>query len=259
LASPTRRSTTRPRSTRLQAAATTRKKSSLSAWETLARREPYFAVLTDERFLSDKLTDAARDEFFASGEADVTRLLGDFAPASALDFGCGVGRLTAALAKRCPRVVGVDVSPTMLEHARLNAPSAELVGELPDEEFDFIVSLIVFQHMPVREGMSALRALLARLGEGGGAALHFTLRRRGSGIRRLARTARARLPLVHRVASLVEGDRSGLPYMQMNEYDLEAIRAALALFGCEETAVERTDHGGIEGVIVHARKPSTSS
>src|SRR5260370_37508470 len=44
-------------------------------WEELARREPYFAVLTNERFLSDGLSDERLQEFFVSGEADVQRLL----------------------------------------------------------------------------------------------------------------------------------------------------------------------------------------
>ena len=36
------------------------------AWEELAQREPYYAVLTDDRFLSVNLDAAARDAFFAA-------------------------------------------------------------------------------------------------------------------------------------------------------------------------------------------------
>ena len=40
----------------------------------------------------------------------------------ALDFGCGAGRLTRALAARFESVVGVDVADAMLDKARaLNA------------------------------------------------------------------------------------------------------------------------------------------
>jgi SAM-dependent methyltransferase len=224
-------------------------------WEELARREPYFAVLTDERFLSDRIDEAARAAFFASGEADVARFLGDFRPASALDFGCGVGRLTRVLAERVERVVGVDISPTMLEHARRNAPDAVFAAVIPDETFDFIVSLIVFQHMPVPDGMGALRGLLARLRPGGRAALQFTMRRRGGAVRRFARAIRARVPLVHRIAARLEGDRRGLPYMQMNEYDLAAVHDEIRRAGCEELAIEPTDHGGIEGAVVLLQRP----
>src|SRR6185436_6046223 len=115
-------------------------------WQELATREPYFAVLTDERFLTNRLTDDARATFFASGEDDVAELFAlvrehlaaDFAPRSALDFGCGVGRLARALAKRVERVVGLDVAPAMLVLARQNVPSATFVSALPDVEFDFI-------------------------------------------------------------------------------------------------------------------------
>jgi trans-aconitate methyltransferase len=165
--------------------------------------------------------------------------------------------LTAALAKRCERVVGVDVAPTMLEHARRNVPRAEFRETLPDEEFDFIVSLIVFQHIPVAEGMRLLRELLSRLRPGGRAALQFTLARRGGALRRMGRSLRARVPLVHAIASRLEGDSRRLPYMQMNGYDLDAIRAELRRAGCGKLCVERTDHGGIEGVLIVAERMSS--
>jgi hypothetical protein len=40
----------------------------------------------------------------------------------------------------------------------------------------------------------------------------------------------------------------------MNEYDLEAIRAEVGRSGCEEEGIERTDHGGIAGVVLLVRK-----
>ena len=66
----------------------------------------------------------------------------------ALDFGCGVGRLTQALAERFERVVGVDVSPRMIEAARsLNrfpdrvsyaSNAAPNLRRFSDEAFDFV-------------------------------------------------------------------------------------------------------------------------
>lgn len=223
-------------------------------WEALARTEPYFAVLTDERFLRERMSEAEREAFFASGEADVARLLSalpGFAPRSALDFGCGVGRLTRALAGRCERVAGVDVAPSMLALARSNVPPASFSAELPEERFDFVVSLIVFQHIPVRRGMALLRELLRRVDDGGAIALHLTFRRAGSRLRRFARAVRARLPLVHRIAQRVRGERR-MPYMQMNEYDRDAVLALLRDFTI--VAEIPTDHGGIEGAILIARR-----
>ena len=229
-------------------------RSSSIDWEHLAQREPYFAVLTDERFLRDRVD---LDQFYATGEQDVARLFEDivrylgapFAPRSALDFGCGVGRLTFALARRVPEVVGCDAAETMLRLAREAVPKAAFTSALPNRKFDFIVSLIVFQHIPVSEGEAILDRLMAMLEPGGVAALHFTFRRPGGALRRLARRMRARVPLVHRLASLVDGDRRGLPYMQMNEYD-----RARVLRRFRDPILIPTNHGGIEGAIVIGRK-----
>jgi 2-polyprenyl-3-methyl-5-hydroxy-6-metoxy-1,4-benzoquinol methylase len=204
----------------------------------------------------------ARREFFESGEDDVDRLfllIGDVACADALDFGCGVGRMTLALARRVERVVGVDIAPRMLTLARQNAVEAGIanavfVDQIPDQHFDLIVSLIVFQHVPVARGMQLLGSLLERLRPGGVAALHFTLARAGGWVRRALRPIRANVPLVHWIASRLEGNPHALPYMQMNEYDLAAIRSELDRAGCRETKLEPTNHGGVEGVIVVARR-----
>lgn len=217
-------------------------------WQELGSREPYFAVLTDPRFLREQLTDETRAAFFASGEADVAELLAlvspDFAPRSALDFGCGVGRLTRALTARVERVVGVDVAPAMLELARAHAPRATFSTDLPDVEFDFICSLLVFQHIPVARGLASLRALLARLAPGGAAALQFTFRRPGGTLRRAARSLRARLPWLHRLLG------ARLPYMQMNEYDRDDVRRVFVEAGCAEPVFVERMYAGIEGAIV---------
>jgi 2-polyprenyl-3-methyl-5-hydroxy-6-metoxy-1,4-benzoquinol methylase len=93
-------------------------------WERLARTDPYFAVLTEPQYCG-KPSEIERAEFFRTGEAHVAEVLSiirsrlhpTFAPARALDFGCGVGRVLIPLAARCREVTGVDVSPAMLEGA----------------------------------------------------------------------------------------------------------------------------------------------
>jgi trans-aconitate methyltransferase len=169
-----------------------------------------------------------------------------------LDFGCGVGRLTRALAKRAERVAGVDAAASMLRIARENVPEAAFSLTIPEQRFDLIVSLIVFQHIPVGHGEALLDALLDRLEAGGVAALHFTLRRPGSPLRRAARAARARMPLVHRIAQRLRGERP-MPYMQMNEYDPARVVAIMRRHGCREPRIVPTNHGGIEGAIVITR------
>ena len=83
-------------------------------WEQLAEVDPLWAILAapDARGGRWKL-----DEFFATGEAEIAQVLevasGLGYPEryeQALDFGCGVGRLTNALARRFGEVIGIDIS-----------------------------------------------------------------------------------------------------------------------------------------------------
>ena len=55
-------------------------------WNTFGETEPYFAVLTHDRFLSEQMSAADREAFFAFGEADIAQIfdLIDIAPKSAL-------------------------------------------------------------------------------------------------------------------------------------------------------------------------------
>src|SRR5436190_11050724 len=112
--------------------------------------EPYFTVLTDPRFLRARMTEAARREFFAGGEALVDfmwrtiqlRLAPDFAPTAILEYGCGAGRLAIPLARRGARragtVTAVDRSPDMIAVARAEAEAHgvdNIVFATPDELF----------------------------------------------------------------------------------------------------------------------------
>ena len=129
-----------------------------------------------------------------------------------------------------------------------------LRDEIPEQHFDLIVSLIVFQHIAVVRGMQLMRILLERLRLGGVAMLHFTLSRAGGRVRRVLRSIRAQVPFIHQIAARLEGNHLALPYMQMNEYDLAAIRSELDRAGFEEPRLEPTNHGGVAGVIVVSRK-----
>ena len=126
-------------------------------WDDLALVDPFWAVLAadDKRGGGWEPT-----EFFATGEADIEEMLATAAQLGrptrherALDFGCGVGRLTRALARRFGEAVGIDVSERMLEHARrLNADTPNVTfassDEPPPEPFDLVVANLVLQHLP---------------------------------------------------------------------------------------------------------------
>jgi ubiquinone/menaquinone biosynthesis C-methylase UbiE len=79
---------------------------------------------------------------------------------TALDFGCGVGRLTRAMARHFSHCPGIDVAETMIEQAtRLNPGSActflvnesDDLGRFEDSTFDFVYSALVLQHLPTVE------------------------------------------------------------------------------------------------------------
>ena len=241
-------------------------------WEKLARREPYFAVLTDDRFLGTH----GSDEFFASGVADVASLLTSIASLigrelkleRVLDFGCGVGRLSIPLARRAAHVLGCDVAPTMLAHARENAERAgvrnvefttEQPDDLADEPFDFILSLLVLQHIPTVTGYALFAKLLASLAPGGVAALHVTLRRPGGLLRRIARAIRARSPFVHRTISALRGDGRNLPYMQMNEYDERVLRRTIDEAGARLAGTIAMQHAEVSAAVLIIERKTRAS
>jgi SAM-dependent methyltransferase len=126
-------------------------------WDDLAAVDPLWAVLSADDKRGGRWDLA---EFFGTGEPEVEQLLATAAtlgrPARrerALDFGCGVGRLTRALATRFRQVSGVDISPRMVEQAReLNdhVPNASFAPttDLPEAEYDLVVANLVLQHLP---------------------------------------------------------------------------------------------------------------
>ena len=98
----------------------------------------------------------------------------------ALDFGCGYGRLTRALAERLGSAVGVDISEQMVAGAtQLNAgTTAEFVvnaggdlAQFDDASFELIYSRIVLQHVPTRREILAYVAEFVRVLRPGGVAV----------------------------------------------------------------------------------------
>jgi len=130
-------------------------------WDEFGKKDALWAVLTEP---SKKDKKWEPEEFFRIGEVEIAATmlhlasLGlDLPHSRALDFGCGVGRLTRALGSRFDRAVGVDIAPSMIEQARsLNRDLANcefVVNErddlaiFPDRSFDFIYSNITLQHI----------------------------------------------------------------------------------------------------------------
>lgn len=131
-------------------------------YEKLGREDPFYAVLTVPKYRHNRWDVG---EFFANGRQEidevlayVERLAPGRAKRMALDFGCGVGRLTQALANHFEKVVGVDIAESMVETARKHNEHGEKVEYLVnsvddlsvfgDAHFDFIYSSITLQHIP---------------------------------------------------------------------------------------------------------------
>ncbi len=150
-------------------------------WDRYAQTDPLWAVLSDP---AKQGRQWQLDEFMRNGEREISLLLYQIHELgltvrrrAALDFGSGVGRLTQALARRFDRVVGVDVSPRMVEIAsKLNRypdvasywcnPHADL-RELPSASFDFLYSNIVLQHIPPEWSIGYIREFFRVVAKGG--------------------------------------------------------------------------------------------
>jgi hypothetical protein len=130
-------------------------------WELFGKTDPLWSILTDPRARHGRWDE---EEFFRSGKRTIdavfrklTELRARPRRGLALDFGCGVGRLTQALARRFRRVIGVDIAPAMIDLAnqynRSRWRCSYAVNDrpdlamFPDGKFDFVFTLIVLQHM----------------------------------------------------------------------------------------------------------------
>ncbi|HEX5236321.1 MAG TPA: class I SAM-dependent methyltransferase [Silvibacterium sp.] len=148
-------------------------------WETLAERDALHAILTDSRKRVGRWQIA---EFMATGVYEIETVLSYLAElgclpefsGTALDFGCGVGRLTQALARRFNSTVGVDISHRMIRtaesfnrfaHCRYLVSASALLP-FADASFSFIYSNIL-QHVPRRIATRYLREFIRVLEPGG--------------------------------------------------------------------------------------------
>jgi len=150
-------------------------------WESAARRDPLWAILSDP---SKRGRRWELQGFFETGRREISLLLYQLKQLKhvpragrALDFGCGVGRLSQALASTFTEVVGVDVSPTMIELAdRLNRypqnvryvlNQSPVLQVFAPETFDFVYSDIVLQHVEPEAAQEYIREFMRVLAPGG--------------------------------------------------------------------------------------------
>jgi len=240
-------------------------------WSRWGAEDPYYGVVSHPQF-SGKNIDQNRKRFFGSGEEFIARVLaradrcfgGVRKNGFALDFGCGVGRLTAPLARCFGRVDGLDVSPGMLEEARKNCRSFGLGNvefylsngdfERWPRQYEFVNSYIVLQHIPVRRGYTIIDRLLGLVAAGGIAMLHVSLRRRLSPMHSAAYQVRHKIPFAGYALNLLQGRHLFAPQMQMNEYDLVSVLNIFRHHGIEEVAITFESHRGVETAMIMGAK-----
>jgi ubiquinone/menaquinone biosynthesis C-methylase UbiE len=136
-------------------------------WNARARENAKYYVQNSKADWDDR-------EFFRSGEMNVANDVmpemhricgGSRSPLdlNMLEIGCGVGRMTRMLARIFGRVTALDVSDEIIAQATRNladltnvrlvlGDGTSLAG-LPDNDFDFCFSFIVFQHIPSYEAI----------------------------------------------------------------------------------------------------------
>lgn len=133
-------------------------------FEDSGRDDPLYAALTHHDRRGGLWSE---DDFYATGRREIAAVLeavdsrGSVPRGTALDFGCGPGRLSLALAGHFRQVTGVDISSTMLAAARAAAARdpdlSQRVGFLhntepdlravPSRSVDFVYSNITLQHV----------------------------------------------------------------------------------------------------------------
>ncbi len=243
------------------------------SWEILGKTAPYYGVLTSNKYRDDNINDEAKALFFKSGQEHMIGLLnrvqlklGTVLKGSALDFGCGVGRLIFPLAELgFSRVVGIDVSESMLKEAKGNAEKFRLRNIsllLSDDSlsniegcFDFIHSFIVFQHIPVTRGERIIRQLIDRLSPGGVAALQMPFARKVGLVRKSANFVRVHILPLHILANVIQKKPWREPPMQMNRYNMNSLLQIAHDCGVRDATIELIFESGNLGAYLFLKKP----
>lgn len=156
-------------------------------WNALGEADPFWAVLTRPDKKGGRWTVG---ELLEDGRREIDLVMADLDGAGllprrhlALDFGCGVGRLTQALARHFDHVVGVDIASSMIERAwainRMGARCDFMVNEgpdlrlLPSGAFDLIYSNIVLQHVAPSYARRYMADFVRLLSDEGVAVFHL--------------------------------------------------------------------------------------
>lgn len=150
-------------------------------WDKMGSGDPMEAILYRA---GEKIGNGNLLGFFATGENEIRAALEAVKKSGiaisgkkALDFGCGIGRLTQALARHFQEVYGVDIAPSMIalanqynrhvENCRYIVNDSEDLALFADDTFELIYSAITLQHMLPRYARQYIREFIRVLVPGG--------------------------------------------------------------------------------------------
>jgi|SRR5665213_2770241 len=234
-------------------------------WKAIGEINPYFGVVGDPRYHRERINDRLLNELYRGGETEIQSIIGtirdnipDLTVASALDFGCGVGRHSLALAQHATRVTAFDIAPGMTALAEAAASkrgvtNCQFVNFLPqDERFDWINSYQVFQHIPPERGYGIVDDLFQKMAFGGVCSLQFTLFRdnrhvpspRGSLWRFDGKLADA----------LTFMSTEGVGQIILFDYDLNHLLAQMVHRYIDLLGITMTERGGHYGAWIFGQK-----
>ncbi len=245
-------------------------------WERLGSSDPFYGVLSFDRFRGQQLDEQQLQQFLSTGEVHMSRVFElleqhfEFTPhGRALDFGCGVGRLVFPMTDRFDHVVGLDISEGMLSTAqslasKQNRSNVEFVNSkngFPtfNEKFDFVHSHIVLQHMPRSLGEAAIQYMIEGLAPNGVGAIHFTYGHSNGPLRHGLREFVKTVPPLRIMGNLALGRKWNAPSMLMTRYSINRILNLMGSFGIEKFFVHRIDDWGHYGLYVFFQKSANGT
>jgi ubiquinone/menaquinone biosynthesis C-methylase UbiE len=228
----------------------------------MGEENPYYGVLTDNKFRNENLDDQLKAEFFETGRIHIERVLAmarryfGVMPCheSALDFGCGVGRLVVPLAGMFDRVTGVDISSGMLAVADKNCSERGIKNvcfvrsddELTQvtDKFDFVHSYLVLQHIQTQGGEKLISHLMEQLKTEGILAIHLPFMRKDSMTRKSLHYLRRNFSPLSILVNIIRRRPWNEPFIQMNIYDMNRLMELFAEKGIKDIFLEVVDAGG---------------
>jgi SAM-dependent methyltransferase len=154
-------------------------------WNERARHDAFL-------YIASWRHDWTEEEFFASGEADVQRIVHPIlerlsvnaAQSDMAELGCGAGRMTRAFATQFRSVAAIDISEEMQQRAkkylsgfsniRWVLVDGVMLAAVDSSSLDFVFSYMVLQHYPNTELIAAsIQEMLRTLRPGGSFLFHF--------------------------------------------------------------------------------------